>query len=182
MRRLDPARVPRSARWSRWRVGLAAAASVLLLALVGTWLLADGPAGVDDYLVPYETTFAVRGDDTNAASPWAYYDAGDYDAAAAAFAELDASDASVAFYRGVSLLLSGDAAGAVPILRELVARDDHLYVEQARWYLGLALLRDSEEFAKTGRDAEARATLSEIEADAYRFAEAQELLGTLSGE
>ena len=171
IRKLDPKRQPRR---TRWRLGLAAAASVLMLVLAGTWLLGGDTTGVDDYLVPYEMAAAVRGDGAPApdAGARAYYEAGDYERAAAAFGTLDPDDPTVAFYRGVSTLLAGEAAAAIPMLSALVARDDHLYVEQARYYLGLA-------FAKTGRDAEARSTLRAIGEGQYRYREAQEVLALL---
>ena len=171
IRKLDP---KRPLRRSRWRVGLAAAASVLMLILAGTWLLGSDTTGVDSYLVPYEMAAAVRGDGDPAADAEAraYYEAGEYERAAAAFGTLSPDDPTVAFYRGVSTLLAGQAAEAIPILSALVARDDHLYVEQARYYLGLA-------YAKTGRDAEARSTLREIGEGQYRYREAQEMLALL---
>ena len=168
---------PRQAKQRRMpmRRILAMAASVLLLAVVGYWSL-SGPSGsVDDYLTPYEVSFAVRSaGDGNASSlrtAQDAYQAGEYSLAAERFGALP-SDASTDFYRGVSLLLTKEPAKvqqAEVLLGQLAQRNDHLYQEQAHWYHALSLLQ-------LGKSAQAEALLQEIEVGAYRYAEAQEVL------
>lgn len=47
------------------------------------------------------------------------------------------------FYLALSYLASGDASQAIPFLEELAETNDFTYREQARWYLGLALLKSN---------------------------------------
>lgn len=69
------------------------------------------------------------------------YRAGRYHDAAASFAAISAKypkSVEVAFYRGVSELLDGDAAGAVTSLKTAAALNDPTFADDVAWYLAAA--------------------------------------------
>ena len=132
-------------RHLQWAVPLAAAAAVTIwLAQPRETPLARlGRVGA----APALGVLPVRGDADSAASlvqrGVTEYLAGHYREAAHRFAESDSLSPSeaAAFYRGVSALLGGDAAGAIAVLRRLMRSPDDPYAAEAHFYSAKAWLR-----------------------------------------
>ncbi|MCB0707121.1 MAG: tetratricopeptide repeat protein [Saprospiraceae bacterium] len=86
--------------------------------------------------------------------------------------EVDPANVTYSFYTAISQLANGESAAAITLLEQLLVSDDHLLVEQSRWYLALAYLKENE-------SQKARSTLQEIESGAFRYEEAKLLLRDL---
>jgi hypothetical protein len=155
----------------------AAAAAILLLIAAGSWWLTqtatyDANDVFAETFTPYANDLSGRtmGDDTTTiggrlGEALLAYDRRDYPAAVSAFeAHFLAPPTSIApatapqiqFYYGISLLGTGQAQTALPVLDAL--RTDATYGDPADWYHALALLRD-------GQTAAARSSLQDIAND-----------------
>lgn len=175
----DPRVIPISQRW--W---LAIAAS--LLVLIGSYYyFASQQASTSDlyaeYMMPYQGPDRERGADGAGYSAWmrfadTYADAR-YDEA---IIELDGitTDAApaylIAFYRGQCQMLKAtpDHHGARRSFEEVLASDNDLHAS-ARWYLGLAAM-------KQGDRVSAREQFTALrDAGSYKHAEAARLLEAL---
>jgi len=175
---------PQEAKVRRLSIGriMSIAATLLLLVVAGWWVLDAGSSSnpgdlYAEYASPYRVTMVSR-DASDAtlvqAAQSAYQDA-DYGTAYASFNKLSEQDPTATqfqFYAGVSALLDKNAAQAIPLFERLLAQEDHLFVEQSRWYLALAHLQK-------GDSASAKTYLSDIKTGAFKFEEAGELLGKL---
>lgn len=165
-------RAPRMRWW-------AMAASLLLLVSAGWWALAPTGPEIGDYLQPYEVSFATRGgassgEPVGRVEAQRLYDAGEYDAAAEAFATLERRE-DVDFYRAVSLLLTGERASIVlaeELFAALASRQNHLLTEQARYYRALSLIQ-------LDKPSEARQALAQIAPREFKYKEAQELIALI---
>lgn len=130
----------------RWVVPLGAAAAVFTLWLA---LPHETPLGRLGRFgaAPALGVLPVRGDADSAASlvrrGMDEYLAGRYREAARFFAGSDSLSPSetAAFYGGVSALFSGDAAGAIVVLRRLTQSADDPYAPEAHFYSAKAWLR-----------------------------------------
>lgn len=161
---------------------LSIAASFLVLAVAGWWVVGAGQSAEPHalyavYAEAYNVSLTVRG--TNDAEGFHQaqmaYQKGDYATAFKEFqalAQQDSGAAQYTFYAGVSALLNEEAALAIPLFKNLLAQPNHLFVEQARWYLALAYLQEGDAaFAKT--------YLSEIKTGAFKAEEAVDILESL---
>lgn len=141
--RAEPRPVARSLRWVV-PLGTAAAVFAVWLALPH-----ETPLGRLSHLgaPPALGVLAVRGDADSAASlvgrGMDAYLAGRYREAARLFAGSDSLSPSetAVFYRGLSALFGGDAAGAVVVLRRVMERADGPYAAEAHFYSAKAWLR-----------------------------------------
>ncbi len=100
------------------------------------------------------------------------YAEGRFAEAALSFQQLEQAEPDhivYSFYRALALLSSGQADQAIPILDNITARPGHLFSEQGRWYLALALW-------ETGRETEAREMLEGIRQHEFRYSQSRELL------
>ena len=146
----------------RWVLPLAAAAG---LATIWLAMPREGPLQRLGRLgpAPALAVLPVRGDADTAASlgrrGMDEYLAGRYRQAAQLFSASDSLEPTetVAFYRGVSALFGGDAAGAIVVLRRVMHSADDPYAAEAHFYSAKAWLR-------LGRADSALAHLSAIAA------------------
>ncbi|MFK8056177.1 MAG: tol-pal system YbgF family protein [Saprospiraceae bacterium] len=175
---------PRQAKVRRLSIGrmMSIAATLLLLAVAGWWVLDDGSSSdpndlYAEYASPYRVTMVTRDASEGILIQLAQtaYQEEDYGTAYASFSKLSEQEPTATqfqFYAGVSALLDGNAAEAIPIFEGLLAQEDHLFVEQSRWYLALANLQE-------GDSASAKTYLQDIEEGAYKSEEAKALLSQL---
>ena len=175
---------PREAKVRRmsFRRVLSIAASFLVLAVAGWWVVNTGQstdpnALYSEYAEAYNVSLTVRGSNEMAGFQQAQtaYQKGDYATAFTKFqalAQQDPGAAQFSFYAGVSALLNEEATLAIPLFKTLLAQPDHLFVEQARWYLALAYLQEDD-------TASAKTYLSEIKTGAFKAEEAKELLSKI---
>ena len=153
---------------------IAAAVVVLLAVGIGFAVLLSPPSDTDFYAshyAPYELNLDVRNDATPNRALTAYQN-GDYPTAYTLLNELVGAEPDNALYqflRGQSALATEQLDVARRDFAILEARDDHLFVEQSRWYLALTVYR-------MGDEGEARRVLARIPAGNYRWEEAQEWL------
>ena len=156
----------------RWTLRRIAAVVVVLLAVgVGLAVLLNTPSDADrfaSYYAPYELNLDVRNDATPNRALTAYQ-SGDYATAYQLLNELvnaEPNNALYQFLRGQSALATEQLDVARQDFTTLEARDDHLFVEQSRWYLALTLYR-------TGETDEARRVLESIPEGTYRWVAAR---------
>ena len=153
------------------RGALAAAASVLLLVVAGLLVLRSVTDSSPEALAaayfepdPGLPTTLGSEDDVAFTEAMIDYKLGDYGAAAARWerlrADLDASD-TLSYFYGVTLLAAERADEAVGPLREVRLG---AFVQEARWYEALALLR-------SGEEAQARRVLQAIAASEGTYAD-----------
>ncbi len=95
----------------------------------------------------------------------------DYQKAATAFQELQTLEEQplYRFYEAVALLGDGEAGQSIPLLEKVLLQGDDLLVQQARWYLAMAWLKE-------GQGEKAREVLAGIKEGEYQWAAAQKVL------
>lgn len=168
-----------------FRKVLAVAASLLVLILVYQALMpstSTPPATLfAENFTPYKMVLNERSAQTeasatpNLAEAITAYEQKDFTKAAQIFQTLSpptTEKIAFLFYQAQAEIALGNASTAIPLLEKIVATKDHLFVEQSRWYLGLAYLQD-------GQSSAAQEVLAGIEEGAYGYEEAWEILGVL---
>ena len=164
----------------RW---MAIAASVLLVAVVGFFVLrggeSDPKALFADNFAPYEAPVEFRGGDSTLAERFEFafssYQLEAYGPAADAFQDIlntDPDEFSARFYLGVCKLAQDNGAGAEKEFRNLLAQNAPTWRSQAQWYLAMALLQQGK----------ADAAEQELEALETRGGKYGKLAGELLGE
>jgi tetratricopeptide (TPR) repeat protein len=128
----------------------AAAAVVLLLVVIGVWRLggSGGPEGLyGEYFERYTVGGPVRSPD-GTESPfevaWGQYLKGEYAAALAFFAGVQPDDSiydRVQMYAGICELELGKLPEAKKRWESILAKNGNPFSDDARWYLGLTLLK-----------------------------------------
>ena len=152
------------------------AAAVLLLVVAGIRLvlLLNAPSETDLYAAhyaPYELNLDARNEGVSDRALTAYQN-GEYATAYVLLNELAQAEPDNVLYqflRGQSALATERLDVARRDFATLEARDDHLFVEQSRWYLVLTLYR-------LGDEAGARRVLERIPEGTYKWSEAQDWL------
>ena len=134
-----------------WR----AAASVLFLIAIGSlgWLVLPNMTHSEDGLVnsyyeTYSPLSAVRSGDQPSdlllAEAFDLFTRKDFTSAATKFKDLlnmNPSNNMARFYLGISLIETGKAADAIPLMQEIIQVKDVLFENQAEWYLSLCFLK-----------------------------------------
>lgn len=169
----------------RYWLRIAASLLILVAAGVAIWTQLSEP-GMDSLIaqelsVPYPASNLFRSETAPTIEDQGYvaYEAGRYDEAtryfdlALAADNSKVRDASIYFYNALSQLYAGNYARATELL-ESPAIAESRYLQQARWYMGLALLR-------LNNRAAAIEVLSEIRKDprSFKYEAAGELLSQL---
>jgi hypothetical protein len=104
-----------------------------------------------------------------------FYQNQQYKEAASSFSELknfQPENASFHFYSAMSSFMADDFETAESEFLELIARDDHLFVEQSRWFLGILYL-------KNDKIDELKKLFSTIQKGDFKYAQVQVLLKNL---
>ena len=168
------------------RLIVLAAAAVLIMVPVW-WIMTSSTPSNDqlfaEYFEPYRSPESTRGEIADTELLWkeavANYADEDFNSAALKFEELIASDDNylVQFYLGQSLLnLDASRAGEAAVTFEKVVKSEekHDFVQQAQWYMALALL-------KAPNVTDASQTLKQISETEghYKQAAAKQLLNRL---
>jgi tetratricopeptide (TPR) repeat protein len=109
---------------------------------------------------PNEFYIPKRGEVTpenNKTKAFEYYDAKQYKDALIYFDRLTASDKDniINFYEGNAYLATGESEKAIKIFKNLIKDQKFIFIDQCKWYLGLAYL-------KTQRIADAKKIFSEL--------------------
>lgn len=140
------------------------AAAVLFLLAAGIWYMNDSSTthAATDLFSQYYTPLAIaipnEGISRGETQEYSYalspvtealnlYEQGDYKAANVAFASISAEQKSEAtnFYHSLSLLSNGEISAAIQLLEQLeTSTEDIRYVENIRWYLALAYVKDDQ--------------------------------------
>jgi tetratricopeptide (TPR) repeat protein len=134
-----------------WR----AAASILFLIGIGSlgWLVMPGMVNSGDNLVnsyyeTYSPLSAFRSGDQPSdlllAEAFDLFTRKDFSNAATKFKDLlnmNPSNNMARFYLGISLIETGKAADAIPLMQEIIQVKDVLFENQAEWYLSLCYLK-----------------------------------------
>ena len=158
---------------------IAAAAMLLVVAIIGYFYLSPSPSPETlfaTYFEPYQSPGTFRSEDLTTLDPdfilgLARYDEEQYHEAAQYFTKTlnkDPEKDIAIFLRGVSRLASDQTALAEQDLQMVIADEQSLFVEQARWYLSLLYL-------KRGESEKTRKVLSKIKPNE----QARELLKTM---
>jgi len=145
---------------------IAVAAVLLVIAVIGYLYLSPAPspeALFASHFEPYQSPGTFRSEDLTALDPdfilgLARYDEERYSEAAQYFTktlEKNPEKDIAIFLRGVSRLAIDQTALAEQDLQAVIADEQSLFVEQAKWYLGLLYL-------KQGKADQARKILDEI--------------------
>ena len=167
---------------------LAIAATILVLAVAGIWLLTpdsypESPAELyADYGRPYSTTLLSRGASltTQEEAAFSASEAGRYGDAYAGFSDLLAlnpSEPFYAFYAGNAALANGQPLAAIPYFSGLIEQSDYLLVEQSRWYLAMAHLAAAQD--DESQLARAREVLPQSGPGHYNFEQSKALLADI---
>jgi tetratricopeptide (TPR) repeat protein len=97
---------------------------------------------------PYPNEFYItkRGDpisDSDKAKAFQYYDAKEYKEALIYFERIPANekDGMIDFYSANTYLASGDSEKAAEIFEVLINKHQIIFIDQSKWYLGLAYLK-----------------------------------------
>lgn len=120
------------------------------------------------------TTDAISEPETFSAAIAAYENK-DFPQAATLFQNLHATHPDIIallFYQAIADLSQNKTRAALSSLEKVLATPDHLFVEQSRWYLGLAYLQ-AQDLMK------AKKVLEQIEEGAYKYKEAQQILQSI---
>lgn len=154
---------------------LAAAVTLLLMIGFGYWYV-QRPAAPEAlfaaYYEPYQAPGTFRGEDPtdledNFLLGLARYDEGQYAEAAEYFSRTLAKDTGkdlAIFLRGLSYLETNAPDLAEQDLQKVIANEDSLFRESARWYLGLLYLKlgDTQRAQRTFEDMEDSARVEDI--------------------
>lgn len=137
-----------------WRRVLAVAASLALLVLAWQFFMvgsADDPflAHHEPYQMVLNQRSAADGvpDSDLLNTAIQQYSTGQFAEAANAFEQLYKNapeNIAYQFYQAAALLSAENTATAIPIFENILTKPDHLFLEQSRWYLGLAYLKNNE--------------------------------------
>ena len=158
---------------------MAVAASILLVAVVGFFVLrggeADPKALFAENFAPYDAPVEFRGDDPKLDAKYEAafnsYNKGYWLLAAAEFESLiyfEPDKPSNRFYLGVSQLALDQGAEAEQTFRALLSQNAPTWRSQGQWYLAMALLQQ-------GKAEEAEAELEALEKRGGKY-------GKLAGE
>ena len=164
---------------------LVVAASFLVLVLAyNFWDASASQGGTDFYaqhFTPYKMVLNQRSSsdapNTSPALTQAIeaYEQKDFATAAQAFAALHRESpnvTSLVFYQAIAELSQQKPQTAIPLLKNILAQAPPLFVEQSQWYLALAYLQMEDQVA-------AKKELEKITTGAFKYKEAQEILGKL---
>lgn len=166
--------------WLRPLTGIAAGLVLLLIAL--QFFKSTSPK--EDLFAanytPYKMILSERSVDNDAAqllknSASEAYKKGDFESAQKLFKQLyteNPNDIVYSFYEANAFLSNQKPKEAIAAFQAILAKPDHLFVEQCQWYLGLAYLAD-QNFEK------ARETFGQINEGSFKFKEAKEILNSL---
>jgi tetratricopeptide (TPR) repeat protein len=130
-----------------------AAASVILLAAIGSALFFALPGGKSNislfkqYYTSENLVDITRASDANIVEAVIKFQEKDYILAARLFKnllEVDNSNLAYWFYYGVSSIETESYNEAVQAFTNILANNQNLYVEHARWYLGLTYLKSDQ--------------------------------------
>ncbi len=106
-----------------------------------------------------------------------YYKNLDYETAAILFDEFKKSDTTytniIALYSGISLLELNKSSESAAVFLEIIQNPDHLFGDQAKWYLALSYLRNND----TNSAIEILREISLLES--YNYLKAREILEKL---
>ncbi len=167
---------------------LAIAASLALLIFAWQFFFSDsnelnGGKLFSDHFEPYQMILNQRsvGDETPEKTVLLntgikQYAAGEFAASSIAFRQLmnaDPSNISFQFYYALSLLGNNEPNIAIPVFEKIINMEGHLFLEQSRWYLGLAYLQNNEK-------EKAANILKEIEEGKFKFNKCEEILKSLN--
>lgn len=103
------------------------------------------------------------------------YRKGNFDEAQKIFNQLyreNPEEMVYAFYEANAMLSNQNNKEAIAAFDKILSKPNHLFKEQSQWFLGLAYLAD-ENYEK------AKLTFEDIKEGAFRYTEAQEILGSL---
>ncbi|MBI1223830.1 MAG: hypothetical protein GC192_01220 [Bacteroidetes bacterium] len=181
----NPAKTKPSAKFIPLKIKrlLAVAASVALLVLAWHFFHPASPQTLfSDNFQPYQMVLNQRSVGEGSAEKTALentaikrYAANDFANAAISFRQLMATEPdniAYQFYYAMSLLGSGEANNAIPVFEKIMDTPGHLFMEQSRWYLSLAYLKNGEKEA-------AISSFKFIQAGQYNFTEKEQLLQEL---
>ncbi len=163
-----------------------AAASLALLITTGGLLYnnynkqSSTSAIFDEYYKPYESTSAFRSGDikTDALlfNAMHKYQQEDYSGALSMFEEIlskNGKDLTANLYSGISYLETEEYKNATNSFQSIVANNDNLFVEQAKWYLAMC-------YVKTDSVHKAEVLFNElIKSDSYYKDDSEEIIKLL---
>ncbi|MEO0469472.1 MAG: hypothetical protein AAF206_07630 [Bacteroidota bacterium] len=183
VQQIDFAEAPKLGRRRALTIAVSAAAAVILLWLLWRGLDVRSPQDrfFEQYFTPFPNLNSVLAPDQDAYdAAFALYDEKDFEAAIAAFGDLEGlnpvEQQEVAFYTAVSYLALRDVAEAKPMLARIRLEANNKYAAEAQYYLVLA-------HVLAGEWDDASALLRETVADARlsrkRLNEAKQLLADL---
>ncbi len=160
---------------------LAVAASIALLIAFFQWFPRNSPSSPEQLFAQHFDAYPMVLNQRSALDTLAQaqlsnraiqaYLQEDYQKAAATFQELQTLEEQplYRFYEAVALLGLGKAEQSITLLEKVLLQGDDLLVQQARWYLALAWL-------KQGQGEKAREILAGIKEGDYQWAAAQQVL------
>lgn len=131
-----------------------------------------------DNFTPYKMVLNQRSTSESISDPATFsaaitaYDNKDFAQAATLFQTLQTAHPEIiafSFYQAIANLSQKNTSIAIASLQKILATPDHLFVEQSRWYLGLAYLQ-------AGDLDQAKLQLEQIEEGGYQYAAAQQVL------
>ena len=161
----------RSAKKPWW---FAAAAVLLALAVVllGPW--GEGEPHYTEYFEPFEQYQTFRGADAGGeAAAFEAYSRGNYAEAFQLFQTIENPSESVQFYQGMSAMANHDFEGAIGLLESLGNDEAGEFIQQVRWYLGLA-------YWQAHQTDSAVSTLQLIKEGQFKYSESRDLIEALS--
>ena len=83
--------------------------------------------------------------------------------------EIETDNNAYQFYESLSLLGANQSEKAIAEFKQILAQPYHLFLEQSKWYLGLAYLQNLD-------NANAKSTFEAIQKGQYKYQEAQTIL------
>lgn len=99
------------------------------------------------------------------------FNSGDYEKATLSFEKIELPNLEDSYYLGLAYLKTGNLANAIEELKKCT-HESSRFKEEANWFLALALVLE-------GKNVAAQQQLYTISKDAWKYAEAQELLKRL---
>ncbi len=166
----------------RWYAAAAALAVVMLVVGAMHFLLPDKYSSdklFSMYYNPEKVTTISRSGNNQLLSALVEYQQRDFEKAAILFDEILASDPSnmtIRFYSGIAAIETEQPQKAISAFLFIIEHNDNLFVEQARWFLGLTYLKE-------GLNKEAILTFEKIAEDPHNYyrKQANEILPKIQG-